>query len=38
MRVCWTNKLIIEGIERAGELMSDGTFIDLEIYRKLKCG
>lgn len=26
-----------EGIERAGELMSDGTFTDLEVYSKLKC-
>ena len=24
-------------LERAGELMSDGTFTDLEVYSKLKC-
>jgi len=26
-----------EGIERQGELLSDGFFTDLEIYSKLKC-
>lgn len=26
----------LEGVERAGELMSDGRFVDLEVYSRLK--